>query len=279
MAAETKHTIQGLKDRWTTPDGEKLLALVVDSLRKNKSISLIPDVAMIDGKFDLRGLSFPKKYAEYTHKGKYIRQVVESLKFKNIAIENIDFSHSDVQKCKFYNCSFYSCLFYQVNAEQWECINCNFENTVFKNARLSYSLLNIRKGKLSGTFNNIQFIESQLNETRFSFPIFDNCLFDDCNLYSADFDGSRFNKCKFTGKVNSPLFRKYSCKEFEPNLFLNRIDKSRFVNEMKEVDFSEAILQYVAFSDDLDINHCKFPANITVEKSSNPNGGFYISSN
>lgn len=274
---QEKQTIQNLKDRWVTQEGEKLLVLVVDSLRKNKSINLIHSVFKIDGKIDLRGISFPKKHTEYNHKGKYIKQVVESLQFRNAVFENIDFSYSDLQHIKLYNCRFLNCIFNHVNAEQWVCINCDFENIVFKNTRLSYSLLNIRSGKFSGTFQNVQFINSQLNETRFSFPIFNNCLFDNCNLYAADFDGSRFINTKFIGTVNNPLFRKHSCKEFKPNLFFNRIDKSSFVNEMKEVDFTAAILKYVTFSDDLDITLCKFPTKIIIERSSNSKGEFYVS--
>ena len=121
--------------------------------------------------------------------------------------------------------------------EQLNIINCDFEDVTFENTRLSYSHLNIRSGKRSGSFKGVIFRNSQLNETRFSFPTIENCIFDSCNLYAADFDGSRFMKCKFMGEVNSPWFRKHSIKEFEPNFILNQVDKTKFTNEMQDVDF------------------------------------------
>jgi uncharacterized protein YjbI with pentapeptide repeats len=249
---------QNLMDRWTTEEGKSLLKEIVVRLTKAKSLEDLKGLNRVEDKFDLRGISFPKEYSEYDYKGKHMKQVVGSLKFKGVTVDNIDFSYADIQHTEWKNCRFSSVKFYGAQLEQLNIINCDFENVSFENTRLSYSYLNIRSGTRSGSFKDVIFRNSQLNETRFSFPTIENCVFDSCNLYAADFDGSRFTNSKFIGEVNSSWFRKHSIKEFEPNFILNQVNKKKFANEMKDVDFLEAILKYVTFSKDLDLSTCKF---------------------
>lgn len=258
---------QNLTDRWTTNEGRLLLATIVDFLSSQRPLDNIKSIQKLDDRFDLRGISFPKEYADYDYKGKRMHQVVGSLRFKNARIENIDFSHGDIQHTDWKNCLFKNIKFHSTQMEQVTVINCDFQDVEFSNTRLSYSHLNIRTGNKSGSFKNVTFKKSNLNETRFSFPIIEDCNFEDCNLYAADFDGSRFKNCKFIGEVNSPWFRRHSIKEFEPNYLLNKVDKTKFTNEMDNVDFSAATLKYVTFSKDLDLTKCKFGHGVKFEPS------------
>jgi uncharacterized protein YjbI with pentapeptide repeats len=262
-----RDTKQNLIDRWTTNEGRLLLTTIVDFLSSQRSLDSIEGIQKTDNRFDLRGISFPKEYADYNYKGKQMHQVVGSIKFKNARIENIDFSHADIQQTEWKNCLFKNVKFYSTQMEQVRVTNCNFEDVEFTNTRLSYSHLNIRTGKKSGSFKNVAFKKSKLNETWFSFPTRENCYFEDCNLYAADFDGSRFKYCKFIGEVNSPWFRRNSIREFEPNYLLNQVDKTKFTNEMDNVDFSTATLKYVTFSKDLDLTKCKFGQGTKFEPS------------
>ncbi|HWA33639.1 MAG TPA: pentapeptide repeat-containing protein [Cyclobacteriaceae bacterium] len=249
---------QDLTDRWTTTEGQLLLTTIVDFLSRKRPLDDITAIQKIDHRFDLRGISLPKEYADYDYKGKQMHQVVGSLKFKNTRIENIDLSHADIQHTEWKNCLFKNVKFHSAQMEQVTVRNCDFEDVEFFNTRLSYSHLNIRTGKKSGSFKNVTFKKSKLNETRFSFPTIEDCNFEDCNLYATDFDGSRFKNCKFIGEVNSPWFRRHSIREFEPNYLLNQVEKTKFTNEMDNVDFSAATLKYVTFSKDLDLTKCKF---------------------
>lgn len=258
---------KNLTDRWTTNERQVLLATIVNFLSSQKPLDDIKGIQKIDDRFDLRGISFPKEYADYEYKDKRMHQVVGSLKFKNTRIENIDFSHANIQNTEWKNCLFKNVKFHSTQMEQLRVTNCNFENVEFLNTRLSYSHLNIRTGKKSGSFKNVTFKKSNLNETRFSFPTIEDCSFEDCNLYAADFDGSRLKNCKFIGEVNSPMFRRHSIREFEPNFLLNQVDKTKFTNEMDNVDFSAATLKYVTFSKDLDLTKCKFRHSTKFETS------------
>ncbi len=259
-------TKKNLIERWQTDEGKNLLKDIIQHLRKVKTLKGINGLEKFEGKFDLRGVSFPKTYSEYQYKGKLITQVTGSLSFKNVNIDNVDFTYADLQHTKWKNCAFSNTKFSKTQLEQIYIINCSFENILFNNSRLSYSYLNIRSGKKSGHFKNVRFEKSQLNETKFSFPKFDNCLFDNCNLFAANFDGSRFKDCKFIGKVNSPWFKKHSNMEYEPNLIFNRINKKQFMNEMINIDFSEANLEYVSFDKNLDLSKCNFAPNVKFEK-------------
>ena len=258
---------QNLTDRWVTSEGELLLATIVDFLSSQRPLDEIKAIQKIDDRFDLRGISFPKEFADNNYKGKRMHQVVGSSKFKNTGIENADFSHADIQHTEWKNCLFKNVKFHSTQMVQVTMTNCDFEDVEFLNTRLSYSHLNIRTGKKSGSFKKVTFKKSKLNETRFSFPTIEDCSFEDCNLYAADFDGSRFKNCKFIGEVNSPWFRRHSINEFEPNYLLNQIDKTKFTNEMDNVDFSAATLKYVTFSKNLDLTKCKFKHGIKFEPS------------
>ena len=262
-----KVTIQELRQRWEDDEGKDLLKTIIKAIKNGKDLTKINSIEHHEGKVDLRGISFPKEYEEFfNHKtAKYIKWPDKSIKFKQCRLENIDFSYSDIQVTSWEKCCFINCRFYQVNATAIVFIACDFQNVIFNKTRFSFGYLNIRSGKLSGSFKNVSFIKSQFSETRFSFPVFDNCLFEDCNLNAADFDGSQFSNTKFKGLVKSPWFRKYSKNEFEPNYFFNRIDKTKITNVMLNVDFSEAILDYVSFSKDLSLKDCIFPKNIRTE--------------
>ncbi|RZJ19907.1 MAG: pentapeptide repeat-containing protein [Acinetobacter sp.] len=275
-----KLTISQLKQRWETDEGKSLLQAVIKALKKGRDLTEISSLKHHEGKVDLRGISFPKEYNEFFNykTSKYIKWADGSLKFEESKLQNIDFSYSDIQVTTWEKCSFIDCLFYQVDARTITFIACEFLNVIFKNTRFSYGYLNIRKGKLSGSFKNVSFIKSQFSETRSSFPIIDNCLFEDCNFYAADFDGSRFSNTKFKGVLNCPWFRKHSKNEFEPNYFFNRIDKSKFTNEMLNVDFSEATLEYVGFSNDLDLKDCKLPLHIKIERFEMDKSSYFVSS-
>jgi uncharacterized protein YjbI with pentapeptide repeats len=262
-----RDTKQNLTDRWTTSEGQLLLKTIIDYVLTKRPLHSIKGIKKIGQRFDLRGIWFPREHADYNYKGEQMHQIVGSKKFKNIKIEDIDFSYADIQQTEWKNCEFRNVKFHSTQMEQIRVVNCDFENVEFSNSRLSFSHLNIRSGKKSGSFKNVIFRKSQLNETWFSFPTIEDCLFEDCNFHAADFDGSRFKNCKFIGEVNSPWFRRHSIREFEPNYFLNQVDKSQFTNEMDSVDFSEAILKYATFSKDLDLTKCKFGQGIKFEPS------------
>jgi len=253
-----KLTEKQLKERWETDEGKNLSKEIIAAIKKQKNLNAVKGIEKIEGRFDLRGISFPKEIIGEI--------VVGSLKFKKITLENIDFSLADIENTTWKNCWFKNIIFRKVNARELECINCDFEDIVFENSYLSYSYLNIRHGKNSGTFSNVKFLKTHLNETRFSFPKFENCVFQDCNLYGADFDGSRFENCQFIGRVNSPIFKKHSQNEYMPDLFFNRVDKKKFSNDMKNIDFKMAKLEYVCISKDLDLSGCHFPEHISINE-------------
>lgn len=264
-----------LIERWTTIEGSNLLKKIITCLKKQKTLSEIIGIEKINDKLDLRGINFPKEYSEYTYKGKFVKQITGSLKFKSAILENIDLSYADIRHTEWKNCTFKNIVFYMSQMQEMTITNCEFEDVEFNNTKLSYSYLNIRSGKNSGSFKNVKFKKTHLNETRFSFPKFENCSFEDCNFHAADFDGSRFKECNFKGKVNSPWFRKHSIKEFEPNYFINQIDKRKIENEMENIDFSKAILDYVSFSKDLDLQKCKFENRVIFRKLPNNDNEIY----
>lgn len=245
--------------RWTTDSGIDFTKKVIRQLKKKRPLKDLLTKTPTGIFLDLRGFNCPKKYFEYNYRGKEITQVLDSIKFKNISLSFLDFSYADLRGTVWKNCSFENLIFDNANAENVTFINCTFKNIHFHKVRFTYSVLNRRYGTKSGHFSNITFSHCSLNQCRLEMPLFTNCVFNNCNLTGTDFDGSRFSDCKFIGKVKSCWFRGYSITEFRPNFFFNRIDKKRYRNTMRNVDFSEAAIDGVCFTNEVDLSSCIIP--------------------
>ena len=89
-------------------------------------------------------------------------------------------------------------------------------------------------------------------------PQFVNCKFDHAKLNCVDFRASNFIDCFFSGKLKSIWFNKY---------YRFPGDEEEYgkapVNEMLNVDFSDAILWNVMFTGGVDLSSVKLPSDNT----------------
>src|SRR5690554_5840592 len=120
--------------------------------------------------------------------------------------------------------------------------------------------MNENIGRNSGSFKKTEFIETNLEECSFCFPLIEHCFFKNCKLYATNFNGSRVSNSKFAGLLDSPIFCGHP-KRINKSLFLlfNRINPKGYFNPMLNVDFSEAKLIGVSFINEIDLNKCIFP--------------------
>lgn len=255
-------TKQELTKRWKTSEGEMRLKKAMDCLIKGKSLSSVGSMEKYAGRWDLRGAQLSKLESEkkIEVEGHSVTQKFGTLKLKGIKIESVDFSHTDISYSWWEKCAVNNCLFEGTKMKEIWVHASDFLNCVFRKANLTYSYLNENIGANSGSFRKVEFIETNLSECIFSFPIMEDCVFIDCNLLATNFDGSRMKNCKFKGKVDSPWFRGYSNTAQRSTLgIFNRIDPKDYPNPMENVDFSEAELLGVTFSDGIDLSRCIFP--------------------
>lgn len=135
----------------------------------------------------------------------------------------------------------------------------DFMNCIFNKADFSYSFISTNRGAGSGSFKNVDFIETNFNECVFSFQLIEGCLFDNCNLIATNFDRSRFKNVVFKGEVDTPWFRGYSQNTVLPALpIFNRIWRKDNFNSMENVDFSQEKLVGVTFTSGVNLSKCIF---------------------
>jgi uncharacterized protein YjbI with pentapeptide repeats len=252
-----------LKKRWLSNNGKQTNAEVLKCLERGIPLFNVKSLEKYCGRWDLRGAKLSTLEKEKKIKAGDYGTILKygSLKLKNVAINSIDFSYADISYSYWRRVTIENCLFEETEAKEIRIVASNFDNCVFRKTNLFCSYLNQNIGDDSGSFINIEFIESNLSKCRFYFPIINNCSFIDCNLIETDFDGSRFSNCKFKGELDSLWFRGYSTKARTSiaGLF-NRINPRKFKNLMYNVDFSEATkIIGVSFSDGIDLSQCYFP--------------------
>ncbi|WP_166664885.1 pentapeptide repeat-containing protein [Pedobacter metabolipauper] len=233
------------------------------ALKRSEPLGEVNGLEMIDNRFDLRGatLSTVKEQRTIGTKEHSLTQTTGSLKLKNADIESIDFSHADISYGLFQECTVTDCLFNETIAKEMDIYASDFESCVFGKTNFAYSFMNKNVAGNAGSFRNCKFLKTNLKETIFSFPIIDNCIFEDCELEGADFDGSRMRNVTFAGDVDSPFIRGYSWTA-ETSLFwiFNKINPRDYPNLMENIDFSRANIKDILFLDEIDLTNCKFPA-------------------
>lgn len=251
-----------LIDRWFTPDGLILLGKVINAFSRHGSLNDIEGLSKIENRWDLRGAPLSDVVKETTigNVEHQLKLKSGSLKIKNYCFDQVDFSYAEISNGELYKCTFQNCEFTGTQAKEMHIYACNFDRCEFQGVDFSYSFINKNIAADAGSFTNCSFYKVNLKECVFTFPIIENCVFEDCKLYACNFDGSRLRNVRFIGKVDSPWFNGYSIKADRSVFWLfNRVDPKELPNLMYNVDFSEAELLDVAFGYNIDLSNCIFP--------------------
>lgn len=255
-------TKKELIDRWSSPDGIILLKEVAKALKKNRPLTEVPGLDLVDDRIDLRGaiLSTIEKQQTIGTKEHSLTLKTGTLKLKNATIEDIDFSYADISYGLLQESTITNCLFKETVAKEMDIYATDFERCKFEKTNFAYSFMNKNVAGNAGSFKNCRFFKTNLKETIFSFPIIDNCFFEDCKLYGADFDGSRMRNVTFVGEVDSPFIGGYSWTA-QKSLFwiFNKIEPKDYPNLMQNVDFTRANIKDIMFQREIDLSGCKFP--------------------
>lgn len=245
--------------RWNTSAGVLLYNSVLRNIKKGQSLSLINDLGKHEGKWDLRGFSFPK-----TESLEIIDREVElprgGLVYRNVHFNDIDFSFADFDYTYWESCMFVNCIFLSTSFVKSSFKACDFDSNEFEKADFSESFLSLNIGENSGSFQKIRFLKCNFNKAIFRFPVISDCIFEHCRLNEIDFDGSRMKNVKFIGRFDSGWIRGYSLfAKKRSNFFLKKINPLDYPNSMDNVDFSASDLEDITFSHDVDLSKCSFP--------------------
>jgi hypothetical protein len=219
-------------ERWKTAEGQDQRRQIINCFINRKPIGKLPFIRRIDGYYDLRGIYFDNKTV-----------------FKKAKITNVDFSYSVFDGVILDGCRIDGAIF-----EMCDCIRmlqyaCHFNNCRFVKSKLSNSGFGIHGGR----YDNILFEEVNFNGAIFFSPDFFRCVFKNCKMNGIDFSASHFDQVKFVGKLDDVWFRGES-----PRPDMQKQLKKRRLNPMV-VDFSEAYLWFVTYSDNCDLSKVILP--------------------
>jgi uncharacterized protein YjbI with pentapeptide repeats len=222
-----------LKERWLLPEWRKVLASVLDSWAQGISLTQIPDLPKYLGRIDLRGIEIK------LGSGRFLR-------LNGIDISDVDFSFAKFNGIKFINCNLNNLLFYKseggpgIQDRNSTFTNIEFIHTDWRGAAL---------GLDGAQYINVNFIKCDLRHVIGYRGFFRGCNFLNCRLEYVDFQVSHFSRCRFKGKLEHVWFRGY---------YPLSSDEERFgktePNSMVDIDFSEAVLRDVMFTNNCDLS-------------------------
>ncbi len=178
---------------------------------------------------------------------------------KKIIFKDVNFTQSDFSEITFVKCKFENCLFFKTKLKESRFFACEFVNCIFDQTNFNGATMGGRIGHHLGSYTNCHFRKANLKNTNYNFPLLKGCFFENCDFYMVDFNGSRFESCKFEGLLDDVRFRGVGNDLSDSFLFWNRLNPHRYKNTMSNVDFSRATLTAVAFSHSIDISTCIWP--------------------
>ena len=231
---------------------------ILKHLQQTKSLDGL-SLKKKDNKWDLTNISIPEaKIADqFVYKNYSVKVPQELFHFNEVLLLDVDLSHSKLDFSVWENCTFDNVVFNKASLKNVKWIGCQFKNVVFENANLMDSLLGGYDRLNSGNFYKVVFLKTNLRRTYYAFPKFEYCEFNYCDLKEVNFNGSRFFYCSFKGKLDSVFFCGYP--QDLPDDILLKLKENEVFNPMNSVDFSQANLFGVSFSNYIDLSRCIFP--------------------
>ena len=224
---------KALIDRWKTPEMTRLAHLIISNLHRSQSLAL-PGLGVINGRLDLRGLTFPPR----------------SFAAGNSSFDNVDLSWTKFCLPTFNNCSFNKCIFDYADLSSLRQWNSNYSECSFRETNFS----NASFGAHGGIYLRCIFDEAKFTRAIFIRPRFEHCVFNKCKLKGVDFNGCSFVKCKFVGVLEDVQFHGHYGVPYGEEIFGPALP-----NLMTNVDFSEASLRMVGFHDQCDLSTVILP--------------------
>jgi uncharacterized protein YjbI with pentapeptide repeats len=168
-----------------------------------------------------------------------LKTKVSQCTFEDFDFSNTNFNSTIFENVVFKNCLFFksnlsgSKLFYQSNFEDCKFINVNLSNTTF--------------GSNRGVYKGCLFEKCNFKGKEFDFTEFINCDFVNTKMKNINFNGSKFDNCRFIGKIEDITFNGIYNTNPNPSTCL------------KEVDFSQAVFgEFVTFFN-CDLSICTPP--------------------
>ncbi len=226
-----------LKDRWSENNNAKKVLTEIKLLFRNGGMlkdEHFPFGLTKNGLIDFRGIDLRQqqikkikiKNMDLSH-SQFSNARIENSIFETVIFENVDFTEISERGNLFYKVKFLNCKFNKAGI--------GYEGSQYRHCLIEKSIF-IKSVFIRGEFANTQFI--------------------DCKLKGVDFNASSFEDCSFVGRLEDIWFRGgYAYPSDDANF--GKAKK----NQMRNVSFSNAILEGVNFSNGCDLSTIQLPDN------------------
>ncbi|MDY7077417.1 MAG: pentapeptide repeat-containing protein [Chloroflexota bacterium] len=165
--------------------------------------------------------------------------------FKGVQFCDVDFSYANLGRAVFEGCSFSNVLLREANGS-----GVNDQGSTFQDVDLfKADWRNATLGLDGARYEQVSFQRTDLRRVHCYRGYFVDCDFSNARLEHVDFQVSHFVRCKFKGKLKRVWFRGYYALPNHEKTY----GKTEF-NLMKDIDFSEAELWDVVFTNNCDLS-------------------------
>ena len=248
-----------LVQRWQTKEGQRWRKRVIRYLQKGKNLSKLPFLQHHQGRWDLRGMDFSRRpWHRFTteveitpeYKAPFTFAFGGKYTFKRASFRDIDFSYANLGQAYLERCHFENILFHHANYIGVFDSHCTFHRVDFYKADMRHATLGLRGARYEG----VSFRKADIRRVSCYQGYFINCDFSEARIEEVNFNASHFINCTFKGPLRKVWFRGYYASPEDEKIF-GRTEP----NPMENVDFSEATLWDVMFSDGCDLSKVIIP--------------------
>ncbi|MBX3407765.1 MAG: pentapeptide repeat-containing protein [Phycisphaeraceae bacterium] len=166
---------------------------------------------------------------------------------RKVYLKDIDFSGSKLIHLQMAQSSFTNCRFDIADFRYWLMWSTRIADCSFVGTRLDESQLGaVLPDGSQNRFKRVKFVRSRMKHVDCAGAVFDECLFENVAMDGTEFGSAcSFTHCTFRGEIHDVQF---GSRVLLPN------DQRRLYGELPRgildcVDFSRAVLRYVAFGD------------------------------
>lgn len=177
--------------------------------------------------------------------------LAEALRLSDCRLCRVNFTAADLRGLRLTGAGFDDCVFDAANLSAMRQWRSTFEDCTFVRTDLSDAAF----GADGAHYRRCLFDRAVFTGASFIRPEFSECSFQSCKLKGTDFNMSRFEQCSFSGKLSDVRFNG----NIDDALRVKAFGRAR-PNEMCNVDFSEAVFDYVSFDNGCDLSTVVLPS-------------------
>jgi len=240
-----------LIERWNRNEWKEHYAQVVACWQAGGKLKDMPSLPRHEGRWDLRGINLEIGGTRMEGRidlsdGSSVGYTYGSRsKFVETQFCDTDLSFANLGGALFENCCFHNVILHAANSADVNDWGSSFCDVDFSKANLRGATLGLEGAR----YERVSFCRADLRDISCYRGYFVDCDFSNVRLEHIDFQVSHFVRCKFKGKLKQVWFRGYYAIPAHEEAY-----GETELNRMEDVDFSEAELWDVMFTDNCDLS-------------------------